>query len=140
MDTPSHSNPFESLDLFNASLMISAQVLIPIYANSLSLSGLKTTLENLHNALQSTSDLNFMGAFLTSFYSDRSSSLMMIDNLDNLLPGKVLKTVIHEREEIAGLGSYNPLQLTQPNSIAAAEYSPLADEVLRLLGIELKTK
>lgn len=140
LDTNPYINPFEPPDLFTASLMSSAQLLMPIHAHPMSLGAVGNTLKDLNDALSSSNDINFLGAFLTAFYPDRSTSLMMIDKLNELLPGKLLKTIIHERDEIAELSGYSPLQLIRPDSLVVAEYSPLANEVLSLLGRNLENR
>jgi len=140
VDTDPAYVPFESLDLFTFSLLTEAQVLIPVRAHIMSLGGVKSTLEDLGEVDQSTGDISLLGAFLTVFYSDRKSSSMMIDELNRLLPGKVLETVIREDSVVAELGIYSQSQLVKLKSRGFADYSRLADEVLHLLGNEGKTE
>jgi chromosome partitioning protein len=138
VDTDPAYVPFESLDLFTFSLLNEAQVLIPVRAHIMSLGGVKSTLEDLGGVDQSTDDISLLGAFLTVFYSDGKSSSMMIDELNRLLPGKVLETVIREDPNVAELGSYSQSHLVKLKSRGFADYSRLADEVLHLLGNEGK--
>lgn len=134
VDTDPAYVPFESLDLFTFSLLTEAQVLIPVRAHIMSLGGVKSTLNDLDEVDQSTGDISLLGAFLTVFYSDGKSSLMMADELNKLLPGKVLETVIREDPNVAELGSYSQSHLLKLKSRGFADYSRLADEVLHLLG------
>lgn len=133
-------SPFEPLNLFNLSLVPAAQVLIPVPASSLRLGGLELTLELFHEAHQYMPDTQLLGAFLTMFHPSRRASSKMADELNRLLPGKVLKTKIYESEDLAGLGFYSPSELLNKTSPGFARYSRLADEVLDLMGRLRKTE
>ncbi|HEX3557913.1 MAG TPA: AAA family ATPase [Pyrinomonadaceae bacterium] len=140
IDTDPAYVPFEALDLFTFSLLNSAQVLIPVRAHISSLRSVERTLKDLGEAGQSTVYINLLGAFLTVYYPDRKTSLMMVDELNKLLPGKILETIIPEGDDIAELGSYSQSELVRSNSRGFVEYSRLADEVLRLMGKARKMK
>jgi cellulose biosynthesis protein BcsQ len=133
-------SPFEPLNLFNFSLVPAAQILIPVRASSVYLSGLELTLELFQEAQQYMPDIQLLGAFLTMFYPSRKVSLITADKLNGLLPGKVLKTKIHESEDLAGLGIYSQSELVNKKSLGFVQYSRLADEVLNLMGKPRKTE
>jgi chromosome partitioning protein len=135
IDTLSHINPFTRINLFIAPLLVSAQVLIPIPLSSMAVGGLKMTLEYLKEASQSSDEIRLLGGFLTLVKPDRRKYLSKKnrDELSTLLSGKLLKTVIHDREEIEDCADLGPIQLTAPKSIGAADYSALTDEILNIL-------
>lgn len=134
IDTLSHINPFRSVNLFTASLLLSAQVLIPIPACSMAIGAVKMTLGYLREANLSSSEINLLGGFLTLVEPGELISQEMRKELSTLIPGKLMKTIVHSREELKAGGDYGPVQLTAPNSIGAAEYAALADEILETIS------
>lgn len=140
MDTDSADNPFEPHDLFTYTLMESAQMLIPVRAHPATLGSVEATLTDLHEAIQYPIDIRLLGAFLTLFDSGSKTSRMVVEELNRLMPGKVLKTIIHEDKRIGELGIHSQAELLSTKSPGFAEYSHLADEVLHLLGKPQKAK
>jgi chromosome partitioning protein len=138
IDTNPAYGAFKELDIFTSSLLTSAQVLIPVRAHISSIDSVEMTLKDFQEGSQYTSSINLMGAFLTMFYPDRRSSLVMVDELNKLLLGKVLKTIVHENDDIAELGSYSQPELVSLDSPGFSEYGHLADEVLHLMGKAIK--
>jgi chromosome partitioning protein len=133
IDTLSHINPFTRINLFTAPMLVSAQVLIPIPVCSMALSGLKMTLEYVREAKQSSSGINLLGVFLTLLKPDEPVPQRFHTGISSLISGKLMKSIVHERDELEDSGNIGPIQLTAPDSIGAAEYAALADEIIAML-------
>jgi chromosome partitioning protein len=134
IDTPSHINPFIGINLFTAPLLISAKVLIPIPVSSTSVGGLKMTLNYLREANKSSSEINLLGGFLTLIQPNKYIPHKMRNELSELIPGKLMKTIIHSRKEIEASEELGSVQLHAPKSSGAAEFAVLADEIINILG------
>lgn len=133
IDTLSHINPFTRINLFTAPMLVSAQVLIPIPVSSTAVGGLKMTLDYLREANKSSNEVNLLGGFLTLIKPKEHISQKMRKELSTLIPGKLMRTVIHSRKEIETSSMLGSVQLNAPHSNGAAEYAALADEIIKML-------
>jgi len=100
----------------------------------MAIGAVKMTLGYLREANLSSSEINLLGGFLTLVEPGELISQEMRKELSTLIPGKLMKTIVHSREELKAGGDYGPVQLTAPNSIGAAEYAALADEILETIS------
>jgi chromosome partitioning protein len=133
IDTRSHINPFTPINLFIAPILVSAQVLIPIPVCSMAIEGLKMTLEYLREANKSSSEVNLLGGFLTLIKPKEHIPQKIRNEISALIPGKLMKTIVHDRKEVEASASLGSVQLTAPNSKGVAEFAALADEIIKIL-------
>lgn len=135
IDTLSHINPFSRINLFTAPMLSSAHLLIPIPLTSMGAGGLKFTLKYLKEARQSSDKIRLLGGFFTLVKPNRNKDFTQKnrDELSALIPGKLLQTVIRDRDEIDNSGHLGAVQYSAPKSVGAKDYSALTDEILSIL-------
>ncbi len=133
IDTLSHMSPFTRVNLFTAPMLVSAQILIPIPVCPMATGGLEMTLSYLREANKSSGEINLLGGFLTLIKPNERVPQKMRKELSKLIPGKLMKTIVHERREIAASPMLGSVQLSAPNSTGAAEFAALADEIIAML-------
>ena len=114
-------------------MLVSAQVLVPIPACPMATGGLKMTLSYLREANNSSSQINLLGGFLTLMKPNERIPQKMHKDLSQLIPGKLMKTIVHNRREIAASPMLGSVQLHSPKSTGAAEFAALADEIIAML-------
>ena len=130
LDTPSHTDPFATAEFFMVSMLTSVHVLIPVVGDYVSFSVLEHILEMLQEAQKYTSNVSLMGVFLTRHTFRNYQLHGVLNELNKIVPNKVLSTTIPENVALGKLRSGNFNNFIQQNSRGAIAYKSLADEVL----------
>jgi len=128
-DTP----PALNLLTINA-LAASTEVLVPVEAHVLALSGvaqMMTTMALVQDRLNSS--LKLTGLLICRFDSRTRHSLDVKDRITAKFGDKVLKTVIRENIRLAEAPSFGaPIGSYAPNSPGAVDYRALASEIIAM--------
>ncbi len=125
--------------ILTAALAASTQVLVPVQASPLALSGLRDLLSVIEKAKGINEKLEFLGAICTMFDARTSISSASYQALRDSLNEKCFKTIINRSSKLEEASAqHQPIQLYAPNSRASEQYSSLADEILKVSGLKLK--
>lgn len=127
--------------LLTAALTASAYVLVPVQAAPLALSGLRDLLDVVEKAREINEKLEFLGAVCTMYDARTAVSAASYQALSEALSDKCFKTIINRSSKLEEApATHQPIQFYAPNSRAAEQYSELAREVLKRLGLPNKRK
>ena len=122
--------------LLTAALTAANYVLIPVQAAPFALSGLSDLLTVINNARELNDSLTILGAVCTLYDTRTSVSGASYRALTQMLPDKTFETIIHRTAKLEEAPSmHQPIQFYAPNSRASEQYSSLADEMLKRLGV-----
>jgi len=127
MDTP----PALNLLTINA-LTAAKEVLIPVEAHVLALSGVAQIVESIRLVQERLNrDLRLLGLVICRYDARTRHSVDVKDRLVAKFGDKVLKTVIRENIRLAEAPSFGaPINSYAPNSPGAADYRALAAEII----------
>lgn len=114
-------------------LVASDEVLIPVQAEYYSLEGISQLLETVDLIRQNLGhDLKVSGALLTMTDSRERLSREVVEDLRKNFPHNVFDTEIPRSVSLAEAPSFaRPVVLYRPDSVGAAAYRRLAEEILR---------
>lgn len=128
--------------LLTAALTASTQVLVPVQAAPLALSGLRDLLDVVGKAKEINEKLEFFGAVCTMYDARTAVSAASYQALRDALPDdKCFKTIINRSSKLEEApATHQPIQFYAPNSRAAEQYGELAVEVLKKFGLPNKRK
>jgi chromosome partitioning protein len=122
--------------LLTAALTAANYVLIPVQAAPFALSGLSDLLTVINNARELNESLTILGAVCTIYDTRVGVAGASYRGLTEKLPDKTFETIIHRTAKLEEAPSmHQPIQFYAPNSRASEQYSSLADEMLKRLGV-----
>lgn len=125
--------------LLTAALTAANYVLIPVQAAPFALSGLSDLLTVINNAKELNESLSILGAVCTIYDTRVGVAGASYRGLTEKLPDKTFETIIHRTAKLEEAPSmHQPIQFYAPGSRAAEQYSSLADEMLKRLGVSAK--
>ena len=128
--------------LLSAALMAANYVLIPAQAAPFALAGLNDLLQVINDIRDLNENLKVLGAVCTLYDARTRISKLSLNKLQDLsreIGLHIFETIINKDTKLeASSDSNKPIQLYEPASRGAEEYSKLAVEMLELLNIELK--
>jgi chromosome partitioning protein len=128
--------------LLSAALMAANQVLVPVQAAPFALAGLNDLLQVIDDIRDLNENLQVLGAVCTLYDARTRISKQSFGKLQELsreIGLHVFETVINKDTKLeASSDSNKPIQLYEPASRGAEEYSKLASEVLEVLKLESK--
>lgn len=133
LDTAS-GRPFDSIEFLLASLLTQVHVLIPTIGYPLSITGVERTIRLFRDKQKKLSNLDILGIFITKFAPDMCNLKVVTNELNRLLPDKLLRTLVHFNKAFVAQSNTAQNQFIQTRSKVAAEYSTVTDEVLMSLG------
>ncbi len=121
-------------------LVASDEVLIPVQAEYYSLEGIGQLLETVDLIRQNLGhDLKVSGALLTMTDSRERLSREVVEDLRKNFPHKVFDTEIPRSVSLAEAPSFaKPVVLHRPDSVGAAAYRRLTEEILRQEAEKMK--
>ncbi|HZS45131.1 MAG TPA: ParA family protein [Blastocatellia bacterium] len=127
--------------LLTAALTAATHVLIPVQAAPFALAGLNDLVQVIEGARGLNENLTLLGAVCTLFDTRTSVSGQSYKALTKMMLDKTFETIIHRQTKLEELPSmHQPVQIYAPNSRGAEQYSSLADEVLRRIGLSTKAQ
>jgi chromosome partitioning protein len=122
--------------LLTATLAAATHVIIPVQAAPLALNGINDLLDTIDEARNLNEQLTLLGAVCTLYDTRLSVAGKSYQALQEMMGEKTFETIIHRQAKPEELSSmHQPIQLYAPNSRGADQYSALAEEVLKRMGL-----
>lgn len=123
--------PSLGLITYNA-LVAATDVVTPVQAQYLAISGLTMLLDTLEDVKEENSKLNYLGALITLYNGRTKHAKESRQQLTDFLDGKLFETVIRENIALADAGSYaQDIYQYDARSNGAEDYKSFAAELIK---------
>jgi len=128
-------SPFESIEFLLASLLTQIHIIIPTIGYPMSITGVERTIRLIRDKQKKLSNTDVLGIFITKFDPDMCNLRVVTNELNRLLPDKLLSSLVHFNKAFVTQSNTAHNQFIRKKSKVAAEYSAVTDEVLMSLGM-----
>lgn len=133
IDTHSRTDPFNPSNLFAAPLLRESRLFIPYEPHNSDVTSVQTTLDYVRSAKRYSRDIEFSGLFINLYDSSAPLNIKLRKEVESLVGGNVLKTVIHRSQYLLVKTSEEMGNFYKTESSVAEEYKALIDEILQTI-------
>jgi chromosome partitioning protein len=124
-----------------SNLVASTHVIVPVTANPLSVQGYDDLRQTFDRVKMLNPTLKILGIVTTQFDSRVSMDTQTHEAFENRFGRLLFETIIHQNSKIKECtGSHKPIQLHDPKSRGADNYSSLTEEILSRLKVPIKKR